>query len=118
VSPDALPSTWRDRAGELERYAPAAAAAFWTAAGELEEALQTRADEPLTLDEAAAESGYSKRRLRELVAEGTIANAGRRGAPRIRRADLPMRPGATSTLSAPAGYDVDHDAAELAGLVR
>lgn len=117
MSPDALPSTWRDRAGELERYAPAAAAAFWTAAGELEEALQTRADEPLTLDEAAAESGYSKRRLRELVAEGTIPNAGRKHAPRIRRGDLPMRPGATSTSRPEIGYDVDQDAGELAGRV-
>jgi hypothetical protein len=62
-------------------------------ATELERALQDAGDTPLTLAEAAAESGYSIEHLRRLVSEGRIANAGRRYAPRIRRADLPKKAG-------------------------
>lgn len=113
--PDRLPDSWRDRADELERYAPPAAAAFREAADELEEALRLAAEESLTLQEAADESGYSTRRLRELLADGTIPQAGRKGAPRIRRGDLPIKPGA----AAPTGYDydVEADADALAGRV-
>ena len=55
--------------------------------------------------------------LRELVAAGEVPNAGRKGAPRIRRADLPRKPGAKSE----SGYDVSADAAALVarlGVVR
>lgn len=117
TGPDELPGRWRVRAADLEVFAPPAAAAFRAAASELEEALLARADELLTLADAAAVSGYSARRLRELIADGTIPQAGRKHAPRIRRADLPVRPGATSTSSVPAGYDLEEDAAELAGRV-
>jgi hypothetical protein len=48
-------------------------------------------DELLTLDAATTESGYSAERLRHLVADGAVPNAGRRGAPRVRRGDLPKR---------------------------
>ena len=68
----------------------------------------------LTLAEAALESGYSVDHLRHAVASGQIANAGRRGAPRIRRADLPKKPGAPATAPA-GGYDPDADARSLAG---
>jgi hypothetical protein len=86
-----LPSTWRTRAAELERYAPAAAEAFRVAAAELEEDRRKAADEELTLGEAARESGYSERRLRELIAEKKLPNVGRKHAPRLRRADVPRR---------------------------
>lgn len=112
MTPSALAGTWRTRACQLERYAPSAAEAFRTAAAELEEAVQAAHDEALTLDRAATESGYSKRRLRELVAEGRIPNAGRKHAPRIRRGDLPSRArGAPEAES----YDVDADADALIG---
>ena len=62
-------------------------------AAELEEAVRVTQDEPLTLDEAAAVSGYTVDHLRHLVADRAIPNAGRKGAPRIRRADLPIKPG-------------------------
>jgi hypothetical protein len=107
-----LAAAWRARAGELRPYAPAAAEAFERAAAELEGALREAAEEPLTLAEASAESGYSERRLRELVAAGEIPQAGRKHAPRIRRADLPRRPGGAGPGSA-GGYDPEADAAAL-----
>lgn len=112
--PDALPDAWQARAADLERYAPPAAEAYRVAARELAEALQAAADKPLTLEEAAEESGYSKRRLRELVADGEIPNAGRKHVPRIRRGDLPRKPGSSEETPG-GGYDPDADAAELAG---
>ena len=86
-----LPAPWRARADELEPYAPAAAAAFRTAAAELEAALQATADELLPPAESSTASGLSKRRLRELEAEGKLKNYGRRGRPLYRAADLPRR---------------------------
>jgi hypothetical protein len=50
------------------------------------------ANEELSLPSAAAESGYSSNHLSRLVRDGRIPNAGRPGAPRIRRADLPRKP--------------------------
>lgn len=109
MRPADLPTAWRERAAELRRWAAAegAARALEAAAAELETALRAADDEPLTLSEAARESGYSVRRLRELIAEGRLPNAGRRGAPRIRRGDLPRR--ATTA----GGYDPREDAREL-----
>ena len=77
---------------------------------QLREALRTAGDEPLTLAEAAAESGYSRRRLRERIAEGSVPNAGRKGAPRIRRADLPRKAGAASN-----GFDAGAEARAIMG---
>ena len=71
-------------------------------AGELRAAVQETLDQELSLSEAAKESGYSNRRLRELVASGSIPNAGRRGAPRIRRGDLPRKVGPPSGSFNPA----------------
>lgn len=116
TTPADLPATWRDRADELEPYAAPAAEAFRRAAAELDAALRARAAEELTLGEAAEASGYSKRRLRELVADGTIPQAGRKGAPRIRRADLPVKPG-QSPRHETVGYDADADADALAGAI-
>lgn len=106
-----LADEWRDRANNLRRWADAegAARALEGAAAELEAALREATDEALTLAEASEASGYSERRLRELLADGTIPNAGRRGAPRIRRGDLPRRAGRTT----PTGYDPAADARQL-----
>jgi hypothetical protein len=113
LAPGALPAAWRARASELRRYAPPAAEAYLCAAQELEEAIRAAQDEQLTLQEAALESGYSVRRLRELVADGSIPQAGEKGRPRIRRGDLPRRAGAVPA----SAYDMETDAAELAGRV-
>src|SRR5262245_23433817 len=90
-----LPGAWRTRAEELRKWAAAegAAVALEQAAIELEAALRIRDDEPLTLQEAAAESGFNPESLGRLVREKRIANAGRPNAPRIRRGDLPKKRG-------------------------
>jgi hypothetical protein len=49
--------------------------------------------EPLTLREAAMLSGYTVDHLQRLVAGGRLENSGRKGRPRIRRGDLPVKPG-------------------------
>jgi hypothetical protein len=110
MTPAECPPAWRTRAAELERYAPAAAEAFRVVAGELDAALREQGDTELTLTEAARESGYSDRRLRELIADGSIPQAGRKGAPRVRRGDLPKK---AKAKDAGAGYDARADAAQL-----
>ncbi len=79
-------------------------------AHELEEALQTAEDETLTLSEAAKVSGYSQRRLRELIAEGAIDNAGAKGRPRVRRGNLPRKP-----TKVAGGFDADAEARAVLG---
>ena len=70
-------------------------------------------DEELTLADSAIASGYSKRRLSELIADGTIPNVGRKGAPRIRRADLPRKAKAPSN-----GFDAGAEASSILGARR
>jgi hypothetical protein len=50
---------------------------------------QEEADALLNLQHASQESGYSADHLGRLVRDGTIPNAGRPYAPKIRRKDLP-----------------------------
>lgn len=94
-----LPAAWRARAEELRPFAPAAAEAFARAADELEAALRERANEVLNMREAARESGYHEDHLARLVKAGKIPNAGKRGAPKIRRGELPRKPGGRPTLT-------------------
>lgn len=100
----ALVDRWRERADELEPYTPPAAEAWRRAAGELEAALLATACEALTLEASAQESGYTVDHLRHQVAAGVIPNAGRRGAPRICRGDLPRKPG--GPVEPENGYDI------------
>ncbi len=60
------------------------------------------AETPLTLTAAAEHSGYSAGHLSRLVQTGVIPNAGRTNTPRIRRADLPIKPGHLPALAASA----------------
>ena len=74
-------------------------------AGELTAAWREWDAEELDISQAAAESGYSEARLRELAREGSIPDnrpPGSQGPIRIRRCDLPRKPGA------PALSAVDH----------
>jgi hypothetical protein len=87
-----LPEVWRAKAAELERYSPAAAIAFRDAAQELEAALHSTED-GVTLTEASRVGGYSVDHLARLVREQRLTNLGRKHAPRIRRADVPVKPG-------------------------
>jgi hypothetical protein len=91
----ALADSWRARATELRTWAAAeqAATALERAAEELEAELHADDEAELNLEQAAAECGYSARHLARLIGDGTLGNAGRKNAPRIRRADLPRKPG-------------------------
>jgi hypothetical protein len=74
--------------------AEGAARAYELVADELDAALQGQDAELLNLTQAAAESGYSADHLGREIARGRIPNAGRRNAPKVRRTDLPRKPGA------------------------
>ena len=110
-APSELSVSWRGRGDELDPYAPAAAAAFRTAASERETALQAAEDALLPPAEASTESGLSKRRLRELEAEGKLENHGRKGAPRYRRGDLPSRRARRGSDA--SGFDPHENVAEI-----
>lgn len=105
-----LATAWRALAEQLRPYAPPAAEAWGRAADELEAALRASADEELTLAEAARESGFADRTLREKLAKGEIPNVGRKHAPRIRRGDLPRRARANS-----GGFDAAAEARLIRG---
>lgn len=98
----ALLSHWRSRASDLERYAPAAAQAFRDAADELAEALDG-AEETVSLNEASMLGGYPVDSLQRMVRCGRIQNCGRKGKPRIRRAEVPVKPGHGAFLLTKSG---------------
>ena len=112
TSPSELTIRWRERGDELHPYAPSAAAAFHTAASELEDALLAYEDELLDPTASASES-LSKRRLRELEAQGLLVNHGKKGAPRYRRGDLPTRSKGRGDTS--GGFAVESHVAEIVG---
>lgn len=89
--------TLRAREQLLRNYGAAeAAAACQQIASELEQVFREWWLAELPVSEAAAESGYSAERLRELIREGRLPNhrpPGAGGEIRVRRADLPRRPG-------------------------
>ena len=89
-----LPDQWRALAAQQRRFgAEPQARILEHCADELWRTLQHDQDEPLSLREAAEESGYSADHLARLIREGKVHNAGRKARPRIRRRELPVRPG-------------------------
>ena len=100
TSVEALVARWLAEADSVERYASKASArVLRVVAAELTEALREEADEPLTLAEAAELGGFASDTLRHRVADGSIPNAGEPGRPRIRRADVPTKPGANNATT-------------------
>ena len=95
----ALAAGWLE---EADRYAADGAMVraeklLQRVACELTAAWQDWQTEQLDTSQAATESGYSEARLRELVREGAIPDSrppGSQGPIRIRRCDLPRKPGA------------------------
>ena len=87
-----LPQVFRATASTLRRDGGAEQpATAWERAAELlEEALQGHLDEPLTIDQAAFESGYTRRHLKRLICDGTIPTDPN-GA--VLRRHLPKKPG-------------------------
>lgn len=106
-----LPTRWRQKAQQLLPYSEAAARAFESAAADLVEALAREGDQRLTLQDASRASGYSVDHLARLVRSGSIPNAGRRHAPRIRSGDLPRK--ATVAGRSASRYDPAADARVL-----
>jgi hypothetical protein len=88
-----LLSKWRSRADELAPYAASAALAWRNAADELETFVRGWALAELTIEEAAGESGYSYSAIQKKLANGELENVGGKGAPRVRRNDLPRKGG-------------------------
>jgi hypothetical protein len=87
-----LVSAWRESAATFERYgATAQATTLRECAAELVQAIEEADNEVLSLQQAASESGYASRTLRQMLAEDRLPNAGRKNAPAIRRRDLPKR---------------------------
>lgn len=83
---------WRTDATVLRRHGlEREADALAQRAQELDAAVTAWAAESLTLEQAAQESGLSYSALEKAVRRGRLANAGSKGAPRVRRADLPRK---------------------------
>jgi hypothetical protein len=111
-----LLGTWREDAERLRLYGDSRGAdVVQRLAGQLEAAMTDAEREVLSLAAAAEESGYSERRLREFLADGTVPNAGEKGRPRILRGDLP-RKGRRSSVDGPRiAYDPAADARAILG---
>lgn len=89
-----LAEAWREDAEVLRRRgASGRAALLESCADELEAAVGASRVEAVTLEEASEIGGYSYSHLQHLVAEEKIPNVGKRGEPRIRRCDVPVKPG-------------------------
>ncbi len=85
----ALAAGWREEAAMLERRGLEREARMIASfASDLEQRLREWLDELLTLEGAAGEVGTTYDAIRKRVARGDLPNAGRQGAPKIRRADL------------------------------
>lgn len=89
-----LADDWRSEAELLRhRGAPRQADALESAAEDLEQRLSQWWREPLTAEEAAAETGYSADHLRRLARQGKVPTADDGGPVRIERRHLPRKPG-------------------------
>ena len=111
----ALAARWREEAGLLRGYgASEAAATAELHAQQVIEAVKRAEDEELTLEEAATASGFARRTLRGKVASGEIPNVGRKGAPRIRRGDLPVQ----ARSKKGSDFDASAEASSILGAGR
>lgn len=89
-----LVDRWRDDAVTFRRWGQEAqAVAIERAADDLEAHLRNAAHDTVTLREAAALGGYRYDSLSEMVRDGRLENMGEKGKPRIRRMDVPVKPG-------------------------
>lgn len=84
---------WKQRHAELARLDAnvKATALIEEVIADLE-LLATSTRDELNLTEAARISGYTPDHLSRLIRDGKLKNYGRKGAPRLQRSELPMRP--------------------------
>lgn len=64
-------------------------------------------EDHVTLKEASLLGGYSVDHLQRLLAAKSIENVGRKNAPRLRRSDVPTKPGRSNAAPLPAGVRGD-----------
>jgi hypothetical protein len=90
-----LIARWRGRQDEWSRLGAAVDGAKVAAeiVADLEALQRAQSSAAVTLREAALIGGYSPDHLQRLVAGGQLENVGRKGRPRIRRDDVPVKPG-------------------------
>ena len=90
-----LPQEFRANANAARTLAAAEAAAHvWEeAARAVEQCLSEAVLEPLPLDQAEAESGYTRSHLCRMLRDKTLPNSGTAQEPRILRIHLPRKPG-------------------------
>jgi hypothetical protein len=85
----ALAAGWRKEAAMLERLGLAREARMvQTFASDLEQRLREWELQELTLEQAAGETGLKYDTVQRKIASGELPNAGRKGAPLVRRCDL------------------------------
>jgi hypothetical protein len=94
-----LPDLFRARAKELAGYLAPAEVPWEQAASLLETAITTAMTEPLTLENASTESGFTIGHLRRLLGleqgyPAKLPNAGTPEVPLLLRCHLPRKPGA------------------------
>lgn len=108
---------WREAAETLRRWgAGRRAEVLETCADQLDDAWDAYLREELTVERAAEESGYSAGYLRDLVRKSAIPDLRREGSQariRIRREDLPRKPGGSKGEDAP-----DPDVRDLFDRIR
>lgn len=111
--PTELPAQWRELKEQLASIGALVdpAKLLELCAQQLETGLRAAENDVLTLQDAARESGMHADTLRHLISKGKLPNAGRKGAPRIRRGDLPRKPGPRTA----SVYDASADAMQLLG---
>lgn len=77
------------RCAELGPYSPAAVAAFQ----EVVTYVRQVQSESVSVQEAALLTGYTADALGRMLARGDLQNVGNKRRPRVRRMDLPAKPG-------------------------
>ena len=89
-----LAEAWRGDAVRLRTWGcDGQARILERCADELDAHADAVADATLSLEEAAAECGYSVAHLRRLVAQGVLPDVGTNGVTALHQRDLPYKPG-------------------------
>jgi hypothetical protein len=92
ITPEPLLERWETDERRFRRYGEAQIAdVLRRCRKDLEESWREWLLNELSLDEAAAYSGWSYGTVQKKVRSGQLPNSGTKGAPRIRRCDLPTR---------------------------
>lgn len=93
TNPEGLISLWRKQSTLYERDGVVSTArVLQRCADELALCLRQAGEIAVGLNEAARHSGYAPDTLGRMVRDGRLTNYGRKNAPKVRLADLPLRP--------------------------